>query len=254
MKIVLLGSGNVATHLALACQSAGMQVIQIWSKTQAHAAVLAARIDAEPIDDLSKIDQTAGLYIVAVKDDAIAAVAGALTKVTGLVVHTSGATALNVLASLPHYGVLYPLQTFSKAKAVDFTNVPLCIEAGGAEELVLLQDIAGKISRLIYKVDSERRKILHLAAVFACNFTNHLYHLSQLILEQHQLDFNLLKPLILETAEKIQGQELPAEVQTGPAVRGDELTMQKHLALLQGMPQLAEIYEILSRSIKKTQS
>ncbi|PTS94308.1 DUF2520 domain-containing protein [Pedobacter sp. HMWF019] len=253
MRIVCLGSGNVATHMALAFKSTGAEFLQIWSKTLNHAEVLAVQTGARATDNLKEIDRNADIYIIAVKDDAIAEIAGTLNGVAGLIVHTSGATSIDVFksAEIKHFGVLYPLQTFSKSKAVDFSKIPLCIEAGTAESQVLLKGIAKAISPLIYEVSSADRKLLHLAAVFACNFTNHLYHLGQEILEQSQLSFDLLRPLILETAEKVQT-ALPYDVQTGPAVRDDKQTLEKHLELLQDMPELAEIYKTLSKSIKKT--
>lgn len=253
MKIVCLGSGNVATHMALAFKKAGAELLQIWSKTLSHAEMLARQTGAKATDHLEDIDRNADLYIIAVKDDAITEVIQALKGINGLIVHTSGATSIEVFnpAETAHFGVLYPLQTFSKSKPVDFSRIPLCIEAGTAETGILLREIAKNISPLAYEVSSADRKLLHLAAVFACNFTNHLYHLGQEILQQHPLSFDLLRPLILETAEKVQT-ALPYDVQTGPAVRHDEQTMKKHLELLQNKPELADIYKTLSKSIKKT--
>jgi predicted short-subunit dehydrogenase-like oxidoreductase (DUF2520 family) len=253
MKIVCLGSGNVATHLANAFIASGADLVQVWSKTLANAQALANVLNCQAITYLSEVDSNADLYLICVKDDAIAAVAAQLKGVKGLVVHTSGATALTVFEpiGIKQYGVLYPLQTFSKSRDMDFSKIPLCLEGNSPETTIALLTIAAKLSPLIYKVSSEDRKLLHLAAVFACNFTNHLYQLSAEILQQKGLDFDMLKPLILETAEKVQT-ALPKEVQTGPAVRHDELTMQKHLQLLKGTPELAEIYETLSKSIKKT--
>lgn len=253
MKIVCLGSGNVATHLASAFKASGADLVQIWSKTLANAQALANVLNAQAIDDFRAIDKDADLYVISVKDDAIGEVAAHLKGVKGLVVHTAGASSLDVLqhAGLNNYGVLYPLQTFSKSRAVDFTKIPLCVEAGTPETLLVLRTLASSLSPLLHEVSSEDRKLLHVAAVFACNFTNHLYHLSHRILERNQLSFDLLKPLILETAEKVQS-ALPYVVQTGPALRNDVSTMQKHLDLLQDAPELAEIYETLSKSIKKT--
>lgn len=253
MKIVCLGSGNVATNMAMAFKSAGAELVQVWSKTLEHAQTLASKTGGKATDDLNRIDREADLYIIAVKDDAIADLVHHLKSLGGLVVHTSGATSIQVFENtgILNFGVLYPLQTFSKSRAVDFTRIPLCIEAGTPEILVLLKQIASAISPLIYEVSSSDRKLLHLAAVFACNFTNHLYHLGQEILQQGQLSFDLLRPLILETAEKVQT-GLPYDMQTGPAIRNDEETQQRHMELMQGNPALAEIYKTLSKSIKKT--
>ncbi len=252
MKIVCIGSGNVATHMAIAFKEVGAEIIQVWSPNAQHAEILAALTQAEAIHNWADLDRTADCYVIAVRDDAIAAVAPHLADLKGIVVHTSGATAIDVLSATGKgYGVLYPLQTFSKTTAIDLKKVPLCIEADSAETLDKLSAIAHLISPMVSVVSTEQRSILHVAAVFACNFSNHLYHLSNTILAQYQLDFALLKPLIMETAQKIQTSD-PRAVQTGPAVRGDEKTMAKHLSLLTGSPELQVIYEILSKSIKNT--
>lgn len=252
MKIVFIGSGNVATHLAIAFKAMGADILQVWSKDNRNAEILAALTKAEPINQWIDLDLNADCYIIAVKDDAIANVAGHLKEVKGIVVHTSGATAMDVLAGAGNgYGVLYPLQTFSRSKSVDLKKVPLCIEGDRIETLEKISALAHLLSREVTEVSSDQRKILHLAAVLASNFTNHLYHLSSELLQQHQLKFDLLKPLILETAQKIQSAP-PKDVQTGPAVRNDLDTMEKHLDLLKDAPELQGIYEILSNSIKKT--
>lgn len=250
MNVVFIGSGNVATHIAKAFKASGANITQVWSKHREHATALSVLVDAQVIPDLENIDPSADLYVIAVKDDAIAAVSCALSAVNGTVVHTSGATDISVLSGIRNFGVIYPLQTFSKDTAISFTNVPLCIEAKDSNLLGELKEIAGQLSPLIYEVDSERRRILHLAAVFACNFVNHLYTLSDRVLQHNGLNFELLKPLIAETALKVQTQA-PVTVQTGPAVRNDVETMAKHLDLLVDMPELKEIYQTLSSSIKK---
>lgn len=251
MKIVFLGSGNVATHLALAFEASGQQIMQVWSRSKVNAAQLAAEVNASPIEDFSSLDRNADLYLVAVKDEAINDLVPALKGLKGVVAHTSGATALEVLEGLEKFGVFYPLQTFSKQKAVNLSNTPMCLEANSIATLDVLQAAAKLISSAQYMVNSEQRKVLHLAAVFACNFSNHLYHLGYSILEANGLDFELLKPLILETARKIEDAR-PFDVQTGPAIRGDQETMVKHLRLLDDRRDLQEIYKTLSESIKKT--
>jgi predicted short-subunit dehydrogenase-like oxidoreductase (DUF2520 family) len=251
MRIVCLGSGNVASHLAAAFKKAGMEIVQVWSRNLSHAAELAELVNAKAIDDLGLVDRTADFYLISVKDEAIEKVAFSLVGVHGLVVHTSGATSINVLEGLAQYGVLYPLQTFSKHIDLDLSGVPFCLEASSDPAYERMALAISVISTAIYKVDSGQRKILHLAAVFACNFTNHLYHLASTILTLNNLPFDLLKPLILETALKAQ-EDLPLNIQTGPAIRNDEQTMENHLELLSRMPGLQEIYKTLSTSIKKT--
>lgn len=250
MKIVLLGSGNVATHLAKALKSKGEEIVQVYSQNLDNASLLAQSIATEAINDLNKIEINADLYIISIKDDAIAFVAAALKKVNGLVVHTSGTTDIDVLASqVKKAGVFYPLQTFSKSKEVSFENIPLCIEASDNDQLAILNNLAHKISSQVYELDGEKRKVLHLAAVFACNFPNHLYALANKILNQNGLDFEIIRPLIAETADKVMV-NLPENVQTGPAVRADENTLNKHLSMLNDMPELQNIYQTLSNSIK----
>jgi predicted short-subunit dehydrogenase-like oxidoreductase (DUF2520 family) len=248
---VFIGSGNVATHMARAFKGAGHAVLQIWSATFRHAAVLAADVGTDPIETLSEISLEADLIVISVKDDAIADVVNQLGDFSAIIVHTSGATPMDALASLKHYGVLYPLQTFSKDKALEFSQVPLCIEASDPESFAVIKELAESLSNRVYRVDTAKRRILHLAAAFACNFVNQLYMLGNDLLAKNQLDFELLRPLILETAEKVQ-YLLPLEAQTGPAVRRDEKTLKSHLELLQGQSELTHIYQTLSDSIKKS--
>lgn len=250
MKIVLLGSGNVATHLAQALVAKGEEMVQVFSQSLRNAISLTDLVGGESIDDLTQVNNSADLYIIAVKDDAIAGIADQLKSVTGLVVHTSGTTDMTVISSkVEHAGVFYPLQTFSKAKPVFFDEIPLCIEATDETQLKVLNTLASKLSNRVYQVDGNQRKILHLAAVFACNFPNHLYALANQLLQQHQLDFEIIRPLIKETADKVMT-NLPESVQTGPAIREDETTLNKHFSMLSSVPELQNIYQTLSDSIK----
>jgi predicted short-subunit dehydrogenase-like oxidoreductase (DUF2520 family) len=251
MRITLIGSGNVATHLAAAFKNAGHRIVQVYSRQMQNAALLAYHVKAEPIDDLILIDPETDLFVIAVKDDAIGIIAEQLAPLNKLMVHTSGATDLfALLAFSDNVGVFYPLQTFSKTKEVDFRNVSLCIEATDQNIAKRLKELAQTISNKGYDIDSAQRKTLHLAAVFACNFPNYLYNIAQQILAEHNLDFDLIRPLILETAEKVQN-NLPVAIQTGPAVRNDETTMNNHLQLLKGSPQLQQLYTLLSQGIIK---
>ena len=250
MKIVLIGAGNVATHLAQALKSRGEEILQIYSQDLNHAKFLADGIPCEPVNDWKLLKTNADLYIIAVKDDAIESIADQLKTVNGLVVHTSGTTDIQVLSSkVKHPGVLYPLQTFSKSKAISFEDIPLCIEAANEADLSILQSLASKLSQKVYHLGGDQRKVLHLSAVFACNFTNHLYALAHQLLQVNHLDFEIIRPLIKETADKVM-MNLPENVQTGPAVRVDETTLNKHLSKLNHMPELQHIYQTLSDSIK----
>jgi len=251
MRITIIGSGNVATHLAAAFKNAGHAIVQVYSRDLQHASLLAYHVRANAIDNLDEIDPETDLFVIAVKDDAIETVTAALAKYQKLMVHTSGATSLQtLLAHTENAGVFYPLQTFSKTKEVDFNTVPVCIEGGNEEITSILNVLAYTITQNVYRINSDERRTLHLAAVFACNFPNYLYYLSQQLLAEKQLPFDLLRPLILETAQKVQ-EHLPADVQTGPAIRNDEKTMGNHLQQLAGNPQLQELYQLLSQGIIK---
>jgi predicted short-subunit dehydrogenase-like oxidoreductase (DUF2520 family) len=251
MRITLVGSGNVATHLAAALKNAGHAIVQVYSRAIQNAALLAYHVKAEAIDDLKSINTDTDLFIIATKDDAIGPIAEQLAVHQKLMVHTSGATDLySLLAFSDNAGVLYPLQTFSKTKEVDFRNVPLCIEAKDDVITKVLEQLAQTISNKVYHINSEKRKALHLAAVFACNFPNYLYTIAQQLTAKQGLDFELLRPLIQETAEKVQNAN-PAMVQTGPAIRNDENTMAMHQQLLEGEPQLQQLYFLLSQGIIK---
>lgn len=251
MRISLIGSGNVATHLGAALKNAGHHIAQVYSPNLQNAALLAYHVKAEPVDNIDQISPQADIFIIAAKDDAIPGIAGSLARHQVLTVHTSGATDMNTLQQyVENCGVLYPLQTFSKTREVDFRQVPLCLEASSYEVYLIIRELAQTVSNNIYQVDSQQRRVLHLAAVFACNFPNLLYNMAQQILAGNGLDFNIVRPLILETAQKVQ-ELLPSQAQTGPAIRRDEQTMAAHLALLAQQPGLQELYKILSQEIIK---
>jgi predicted short-subunit dehydrogenase-like oxidoreductase (DUF2520 family) len=254
MRITLIGSGNVATHLGAAFKNAGHRIGQVYSRNEQNAALLAYHIGAEAISDLNNINPETDIFIISVSDDAIAAIAEQLAKYDKLIAHTSGATDMYaLLAFTDNAGVFYPLQTFSKTKEVDFRSVPLCIEGADDDISKTLQQLARTISNNVYIISSEQRKTLHLAAVFACNFPNYLYSVAHDLLVAQNIQFDLLRPLIMETAEKVQ-QQFPADVQTGPAVRKDAKTMNTHIQQLQGEPELEQLYRLLSQGIIKMDS
>ena len=251
MRLTFIGSGNVATHMAAAFKNAGHRIVQVYSPNMHNAALLAYHVGATATNQLNEISAETDIFVISVKDDAIAQIAGALAAHQKTMVHTSGSTSLDVLLNYTDKaGVLYPLQTFSKTREVDFATVPLCIEAANDSIYTAIEQLAATVSNSIYSINSAGRKILHLAAVFACNFPNYLYGVAQQLLASHEMDFDLLRPLILETAQKVQ-QQLPASVQTGPAVRNDQTTMAAHLQMLEGQPQLQEMYGLLSQGIIK---
>jgi predicted short-subunit dehydrogenase-like oxidoreductase (DUF2520 family) len=249
MEIVLLGSGNIATHLCKAFKMAGQNIVQVWSRSIDKATELADAVGASAIQDVSEITSSADLYILAINDDAIKTVASQLRISRGLLVHTSGTTGLDALNGFAERtGVFYPIQTFSKSKAVDLRKVPIAIEGSSAEVTDSLHSLASRLSEKVLEMNSVQRRTVHAAAVFACNFTNHMYVLASELLKEQYLNFDLLRPLIAETASKIQTSD-PLSVQTGPASRHDASTMEKHLELLNDRPDLKELYEKLSQSI-----
>ena len=249
MKIVLLGSGNVATHLGRSFKMAGQDIVQVYSRDPQNAHQLADSLGADTVENLSDITKNADLYIIAVKDDAIRQVAHALSLSDQLVIHTSGSTDLNVLDGVSERtGVFYPLQTFSKLKAIDFRQIPIAIEGNSEEVTVTVRGIADRLSEKVIELNSIQRQTLHTAAVFACNFTNHMYTLAAELLKTQNLDFDLLRPLIAETAFKIQLND-PAEMQTGPAVREDFNILDKQKTLLAHDASVLELFEKISQSI-----
>jgi len=249
MNIVILGSGNIATHLGRAFKMAGQHISQVWSRDISHASALADTLAAEPIDNMFDLDRSADLFIIAVKDEAIRELALDLKLSDQLLVHTAGSTGLSALeGASTRIGVFYPLQTFSKIKSVEFRQIPIIIEANSPEVLASIRAIADRLSEKVIELSSEQRKTLHVAAVFACNFTNHLFGLAQELLEEKGLDYELLKPLIQETLNKIKMND-PVSVQTGPAIREDQATINAHLQLLKDNPDLSELYTKLSQSI-----
>lgn len=249
MNIILLGSGNVATHLGQALKKAGHNIFQVWSKNQVNAKKLANKLGTEVAPQLSLVNLSADIYILAVKDDAIREVAEALPIHHQLLVHTSGSTDLAILKGISSsIGVFYPIQTFSKAKKIDFKKIPIAIEGNSPNTLRILSTLAQSLSEKVIEMNSTQRTTLHIAAIFACNFTNHLYHIADDILQKQHLDFDLLRSLIAETAEKVQKHN-PSEMQTGPAIRGDQTILHKHLELLKNNPAVLELYQQLSQSI-----
>lgn len=249
MKTVILGSGNVATILGKALSEVGYDIAQVWSRNKKHAESLATVFQAQPIDDLKQIDPTADLYIIAVSDDGIQTLLSQINPYKGIVVHTSGSTPMDIFKNkFSRYGVFYPFQTFSKEREISFKEIPILLESSDHKTLSVLKDIASSISTNVQECSSDQRKALHIAAVFACNFTNHLYVIAKKLLEAHKLDFDLLRPLIAETALKVQ-ESNPEQVQTGPAIRKDFTIIDSHLELLKEQPELLTLYRLLSDRI-----
>ena len=231
-KIVFIGAGNVATHLATTLHNQHHTITQIYSRTENAAKALAKQVDAEFTIDIQEIFPNADAYFFTLKDDVLAEFLPKLSFLNGLWLHTAGSLPMDIFSSYTkNYGVFYPLQTFSKTREIDFSIIPVFIEASNEDALCLLNDLAKNISDKVVLIDSEKRKYLHLAAVFTCNFVNRLYDIGAEILQETGLPFDVLLPLIDETASKVH--ELsPMNAQTGPAVRFDEKVMSGQLALL----------------------
>lgn len=251
MKIVIIGAGNVATQLALGLKKAGHEIVQIFNRSGGAGKELAKTVGASFTSNAGELKE-ADVYLLAVKDDVISQVAGQLALGNKTVAHTSGSKSRDLLAvSSSNYGVFYPLQTMTKLSRVDFKNVPVLVEANNEKTLNQLAELANTISGNVHRVTDDQRRWIHVAAVFANNFTNHLWALSEELLREHGISFDLLKPLIQQSIRSLD--ELsPSKIQTGPAARGDHQLVQAHLMLLAENPKLHKLYRVLTESIIKT--
>lgn len=248
-RVVVIGTGNVATHLTEALLSAGLPVAMLFSRTPRHAAEAGQRFQLPYTSDWSELPSDAGYYIYSVSDTALPEVLDRNLAPGAIHIHTAGSIGMDVFgATKPRHGVLYPLQTFSKNKALNFKDVPLFIEASSPEVLGELNQLASLLSTKVRTISTAQRRQLHLAAVYACNFVNHLYAVADELVQDSGLPFEVLIPLINETAAKV-SELTPRQAQTGPALRGDRGVMDKHLALLHDHPQFRELYTLLSKSI-----
>ncbi|MEQ1745897.1 MAG: DUF2520 domain-containing protein [Saprospiraceae bacterium] len=249
--IVIAGAGRIATHLGKRLRAKGLRVAQVLNRSADSARALATELRSDWSDDWSDIHRDADWILVAVRDDAIASVGQSLAPYApqALVTHTSGATPGVVLAPFfERYGVFYPLQSFSMERTPVWSKVPFCVDAGTEEDVLVLKKIAKTIGNLVYQVNDEQRSVLHVAAVFANNFANHCFAIAEKILEEKNLPFELIHPLMEETMAKAL-LESPAKMQTGPAARGDLDSMQRHLDWLTSHPEWRELYLGLSKSI-----
>ncbi|MEZ4920774.1 MAG: DUF2520 domain-containing protein [Saprospiraceae bacterium] len=250
-KIVLVGAGRIGMHLGRRLKSKGLRVQQILNRTSERAEELAQMLDCDWSVNWEDVLPDADWVILAVRDDAIESVAEALKPYCpdALVTHTSGATpGLVIKKSFRRFGVFYPLQSFSMDRMPVWSKVSFCVDAGSAEDVVFLKKIAKRIGNLVYQVDDKQRAVLHIAAVFANNFSNHCYTISERILDEANLPFELMHPLIEETVSKAL-LESPARMQTGPAIRGDQETIDSHMKLLKTHPDLQTLYLLFSKNI-----
>ncbi len=250
-SVVILGAGNLATHLAIALHDAGVNIRQVYSRSVQSASVLANKVNSTPLTEVKNLAGNADLYIFALSDKALQLVLDQMSIPITSVVHTAGSIPMDVFDNYAEcYGVFYPLQTFTKNRKLDFSDIPICIESNHIGLQMDLMDLAKRISNSIHLINSEQRKQLHLSAVFTCNFANHMYSIGQSLLAEKDVDFDLLKPLIKETAAKVQDHD-PMEAQTGPAIRFDKEIMACHENELKGLPDFQKLYRFVSESIFK---
>jgi predicted short-subunit dehydrogenase-like oxidoreductase (DUF2520 family) len=249
LNFCFIGAGNLATQLSRAFHKKGFNITQVYSRTEKSAKILADSVSSNYTTSVNAITEDADIYIVAIKDSAFDEVLSQFNFNDKLVVHCSGSLPLSVLKKhSENIGVFYPLQTFSKSRSVDFNEIPVFIESNSTQNEKLLLQIANKVSGSVSVINSEKRKTLHISAVFACNFVNHFYTIAADILKSKEIPFEVLKPLIIETAKKVQELE-PEKAQTGPALRFDENIINTHLNELKEFNEYQQLYKSISKSI-----
>lgn len=247
--MVIIGSGNMATRLGLAFKRTGKSILQVYSRDLNHARELAQQTNSDYTDNPQSIVPNADVYLIAVADSAIEQVSAFPVLRNKRLIHTAGSVALDVLTPYTqHGGVFYPLQTLSKQKEVDFTQIAICIESNDEHLLQSLATLGMSLSREVFVVDSAQRMALHVAAVFVGNFSNHMYALANQLCNEKGLPFEILKPLIEETSAKAL-QFNPAEVQTGPARRGDLRTIQNILSYYRTCPICKKSIHLLAKAL-----
>lgn len=248
MNIFVIGSGNVATHLSTALLKAGHNIIGVCGRQPAHTVELAKELNTKSFDNISDIPTDADVYLISVSDDNIASVTTQMPEVEGIVVHTAGSVPMSVLSRFSSYGVLYPLQSFSKSREIDMSRVPFCIEGCDSNTSSTLKALARTLSYDVRPMTTEQRAHLHLAAVFASNFANCMYVEAEKILKESDIPFDIMRELIAETAAKAADMG-PTAAQTGPARRGDIQVMSRQLELLPDIG-LQKMYSFVSGRIQ----
>lgn len=246
MRISIIGSGNVGSHLAKKLYSLKHDIVQVFSRTLSNAQAVANLVDASAIDDLREVNGQVDVIFVSVPDDYIEDVSNRLGSVDALIVHTSGSVASTVLSKHQRFGVFYPMQTFQKDLDLSWKGVPTFLLANSDKDRDVLQSLAGQMEVQAQFIDDQQRAALHVAAVFANNYTNHMLVIAERIMRENNLDYNLLKPLIQRTFDS---DKLPYTIQTGPAQRGDEQTLERQLGFLENDERYQTIYAMLAASI-----
>ena len=251
-RITLFGAGNLAVNIAKALTASGYRIIQVYSRTKESAEWLANRLNATAINNPADFDHSADVIIFALNDDALPIIIDQIEFTGQLALHTSGSISADIFkGKADHYGVMYPLQTFSKSRTIKFQEVPLFIEANSAKDLANLKMLAESIAANVYLADSNQRRQLHLAGVWANNFVNHFYSLANEMVKKTGFSFDVLKPIMLETALKAIESDNPSTVQTGPAVRLNKEIIEKHIEMLASKPDLQNLYTFATNSIVK---
>ncbi len=249
LNFCFLGAGNLATNLSMTLVKNGFNISQVYSRTENAARTLAEKVEARFTTSTKEIDSKADIFVVALKDDVVDEVLSQIDFQNKLLIHCAGSLPLSVLEKYSsNAGVFYPLQTFSKNKVVSFNNIPVFIEASSKQNGEIIFSVAEKISSKVMFLNSEKRQTLHISAVFACNFTNYMYTIAADLLKSNHVPFDILRPLIMETAEKVMTME-PEQAQTGPAIRFDKKIINKHLELLRQNNDYRELYMSVSKGI-----
>ena len=253
MRIALIGSGRVASCMGPRLKEAGHTIAGVYSRTLQNAQQLATVLGAPAIDSLEQLPD-ADIYLTMLTDDALINLAPAIVKgrENALFIHTAGSVSAQVWkdAGAGRYGVMYAMQTFSKGAVIDWPQVPVFVEGSSDSEQETIKTLAHDLSGNVSVLSSNGRKKLHIAAVFACNFANHMYAISERLLESEGVPFSVMLPLVRETARKVETMS-PASAQTGPAVRGDRKVIDEHLELLKDYPEYAQLYRLISNDINK---
>lgn len=247
--IVIIGAGNVAWHLSRQFHRAGHRILQVFSRSESPAEFHLEESQTSFTDDIDGLNKEGSIYVIAVNDDAVEGLAERLYLPDALVVHTCAMLPMEVLEPVSNrHGVFYPMQTMTKGHDLNFREIPIFIEASNDNVGIEIYHLAAGISDRVLHADLDKRKTLHLAAVFANNFTNHLFHISIQLLKRGSMNMDMLMPLINETVRKIESRQ-PFDVQTGPAKRGDMKTVEEHLELLADFPDFREIYLVITESL-----
>jgi len=247
IQLVILGSGNMANAILTSCLKIDVEIFGIYSKNKKHSSALAAKFNIPYFNKIDQIPTNADLYFLCINDDAITEVANNLPVMGGLVVHCSGLKPISVLAKQQNQAVFWPIESIDKTSFTNFKNTPICIEANSEENYRIIEAFADRLSKNIQKINSLERQYLHLAATMTNNFSNHLIALAKNELDLHQLDYTILKHLLTKAINDSFNFE-PSQIQTGPAIRNDLSTIQKHLSLIKNN-NTKNLYEIMSKSI-----